>query len=63
MSIDIDNLAKARQRWPKRTTNLPSPSPVQAVFDAWEQCGENELDEALEQIEGFTRPPGRFPVK
>ena len=57
----VDNLAKARQRWPKRANNLPSP--VQAVFDAWEQCEETQLDEALEQIEGFTRPPGRFSVK
>ena len=57
----VDNLAKARQRWPKQATNLPSP--VQAVFDAWEQCEETQLDEALEQIEGFTRPPGRFSVK
>ena len=57
----VDNLAKARQRWPTRATNLPSP--VKAVFDAWEQCEETQLDDALEQIEGFTRPPGRFSVK
>jgi hypothetical protein len=30
---------------------------------AWEQCDEQERDEALAQIEGFTKPPGRFLVK
>ncbi len=30
---------------------------------AWEQCDEQERDEALAQIEGFTKPPGRFLAK
>jgi hypothetical protein len=59
--MDMSKPAKAQQSWPKRTNNLPST--VQAVFDAWEQCGEHELDEALDRIEGFTRPPGRLSIK
>ena len=27
---------------------------------AWEQCGEQERDDALARVEGFTKPPGRF---
>jgi hypothetical protein len=34
MPIDMNKLATARQRWPKRTDTLPSQ--VQAVFMAWE---------------------------
>ncbi len=57
----MNKLVTARQRWPKRMDNLPSS--VQAVFAAWEQCGEHELDEALVQIEGFLKPSGRFLAK
>ena len=61
MPIDMNKLITARQRWPKRTDTLPAS--VQAVFEAWEQCGDQERDEALAQIEGFTKPPGRFLAK
>ena len=61
MPIDMNKLMTARQRWPKRTDTLPAS--VQAVFEAWDQCGDQERDEALAQIEGFTKPPGRFLVK
>ena len=61
MPIDMNKLVTARQRWPKRTDTLPAS--VQAVFGAWEQCGDKERDEALAQIEGFTKPPGRFLAK
>ena len=27
---------------------------------AWEQCSEQERDEALARVEGFTKSPGRF---
>ncbi len=57
----MNKLVTARQRWPKHIDTLP-PS-VQAVFAAWEQCGEQECDDALAQIEDFTKPPGRFLVK
>jgi hypothetical protein len=61
MPVDMNKLGTARQRWPKRMDTLPAS--VQAVFAAWEQCGEQECDDALAQIEGFTKPPGRFSVK
>ena len=50
-----------KARWPKRTDTLPAS--VQAGFGAWEQCGDRERDEALAQVEGFTKPPGRFLAK
>ena len=58
MPSDMTNLALARQRWPKHPNGLSAP--VRAVFTAWEQCQQAEQDEALDQIDGFTRPPGRF---
>jgi hypothetical protein len=58
---DMNGLAIARQRWPKNTNGLSAP--VRAVFTAWEQCQTAEQDEALDQIDGFTRPPGRFTSK
>jgi len=61
MPIDMNRLVTARQRWPKRIDTLPAS--VQAVFAAWEQCGEQECDDALARVEGFTKPPGRFMVK
>ena len=61
MPSDMANLAIARQRWPKHPNGLPAP--VRAVFTAWEQCQQAEQDEALDQIDGFTRPPGRFTSK
>ena len=61
MAVDVENLPAARQRWPRATASLSAP--VKAVFQAWEQCLEREQDEALEQIAGFTRPPGRFTAK
>jgi hypothetical protein len=54
MSSDMIGLAIARQRWPKHPNGLPPP--VHAVFTAWEQCREADQDEALDQIDGFTRP-------
>jgi hypothetical protein len=33
------------------------------VFDAWAMCHTSELDGALVNIEGFTKPPGRFGTK
>ena len=51
----MTNLARARQRWPKHPNGLSAP--VRAVFTAWEQCQQAEQDEALDQIDGFTRPP------
>ena len=61
MPSDMTGLALARQRWPKHPNGLSAP--VRAVFTAWEQCQEGEQDEALDQIDGFTRPPGRFTSK
>jgi hypothetical protein len=55
MPVNMNKLVTARQRWPKRMDTLPAS--VQAVFAAWEQCGEQECDDALAQIEGFTKPP------
>ena len=61
MAVDLENLSAARQRWSRSTASLSAP--VKAVFQAWEQCLDREQDEALERIEGFTRPPGRFTAK
>ncbi len=61
MAVDMENLSEARQRWPRSTASLSAP--VKAVFQAWEQCLDHEQDEALERIDGFTRPPGRFTSK
>ena len=61
MPPDMTSLALARQRWPKHPNGLSAP--VRAVFTAWEQCQQAEQDEALDQIDGFTRPPGRFTSK
>jgi len=57
----MNSLVIARQRWPKNTNGLAAP--VCAVFNAWERCRETDQDEALELIDGFTRPPGRFTAK
>jgi hypothetical protein len=61
MPSDMNVLAIARQRWPKHPNGLSAP--VSAVLTAWEQCRTAEQDEALDQIDGFTRPPGRFTSK
>ncbi len=61
MPSDMNDLAVARQRSPKHPNGLSVS--VRAVFTAWEQCQEAEQDEALDQIDGFTRPPGRFSAK
>ena len=61
MSSDMNSLAFARQRWPKNTNSLTAP--VRAVFNAWERCRDTDQDEALELIDGFTRPSGRFTAK
>jgi hypothetical protein len=61
MPSDMNVLAIARQRWPKHPNGLSAP--VRAVFTAWEQCQAAEQDGALDQIDGFTRPPGRFTAK
>jgi hypothetical protein len=62
MSDDLlDDLALARQRWPQRHTDLPAA--VQAVFTAWTKCRETEQDNALNRVEGFFKPPGRFTAK
>ena len=61
MAVDMNRLTKARQLWPKNTANLPAP--VQAIFQAWEQCREADQDEALRLIEGLTRSPGRYSAK
>ena len=61
MPSDMNSLVIARQRWPKNTNGLAAP--VRAVFNAWERCRETDQDEALELIDGFTRPPGRFTAK
>jgi hypothetical protein len=61
MSILIQGLAEARNRWPKRSSDLPAE--VRGVFEAWEQCREGELDVALGFIDGFFKPPGRFSSK
>jgi hypothetical protein len=55
MPSDMTSLARARQRWPKHPNGLSAP--VRAVLTAWEQCQQAEQDEALDQIDGFTRPP------
>jgi hypothetical protein len=61
MAVDMSRLTKARQLWPKQTTNLAAP--VQAFYHAWEQCREADQDAALETIAGFTRSPGRYSTK
>jgi hypothetical protein len=61
MVVDMENLSAARQRLPRSTASLSAP--VEAVFQAWEQCLDREQDEALERIEGFTCPPCRFTSK
>jgi hypothetical protein len=61
MVVDMNLMAAARQRWPQRTSQLPEP--VRAVFNAWEMYHASELDGALANIEGFTKPPGRFGTK
>ena len=58
MPGNLDDLASARQRWPKRHDNLLEA--LQAVFKAWSNCRETEQDNALEQIEGLFMPPGLF---
>ena len=61
MSISVNGLAEARNRWPRKSSELPAE--VRGVFEAWEQCRDGELDEALGRIDGFFRPPGRFSSK
>ena len=61
MSISVDGLAEARTRWPQKPAELSAE--VRGVFEAWAQCRERELDEALGRIDGFVRPPGRFGSK
>jgi hypothetical protein len=61
MPSDMNSLAFARQRWPKNTNSLAAP--VRAVFNAWDRCRETDQDDALELIDGFTRPSGRSTAK
>jgi hypothetical protein len=63
MSNSVDGLAEARTRWPRRPAVLPAEVQGVFVFEAWEQCREGELDEALGRIDGFFKPPGRFSSK
>ena len=58
MSFDLTGLPSARKRWPKRHDTLPAA--VQTVFDAWDNCLEQQQDDALGLIEGYYKPPGRF---
>ncbi len=61
MSFDLTGLPSARKRWPKRQEALPAA--VQTVFEAWDNCLEQQQDDALSLIEGFAKPPGRFTSK
>ena len=61
MSFDLTGLPSARKRWPKRHDTLPAA--VQTVFEAWDNCLEQQQDDALNLIEGFAKPPGRFTSK
>ncbi len=61
MSFDLTGLPSARKRWPKRHDTLPAA--VQTVFEAWDNCLEQQQDDALSLIEGFAKPPGRFTSK
>ena len=56
MSISVNGLAEARNRWPRKSSELSAE--VRGVFEAWEQCRDGELDEALGRIDGIFRPPG-----
>ncbi len=61
MSNSVEGLAEARTRWPKKPRDLSAEA--RGVFEAWEQCRERELDEALGRIDGVFKPPGRFSSK
>jgi hypothetical protein len=61
MSNSLDGFAEARVRWPRKPADLPAE--VRGVLEAWEQCREAELDEALGRIDGFFKPQGRFSSK
>ena len=61
MSFDLTGLPSARKRWPKRHDTLPAA--VQTVYDAWDNCLEQQQDDALSLIAGFSKPPGRFTSK
>ena len=61
MSFDLTGLPSARKRWPRRHDTLPAA--VQTVFEAWDNCLEQQQDDALSLIEGYDKPPGRFSSK
>jgi hypothetical protein len=57
----VDGLAEAHTNRPRRPADLTED--VRGVFDAWGQCREAELDQALGRVDGFFKPPGRFSSK